>query len=433
MKNFYPLIAFVLVSVPFYGQIVNIPDANFKARLVNNQSATIDPTPVVYFYSVDSNHDGEIQVSEANAITGLDISTPTNSTTGDILSLEGIQYFPNLKVLNCSGNNLVNLDVTSLSQLYDLDCSYDHLQTLNIVGLSNLVKLQFNKNTLSNINTTGLSSLKIMFGIYNNLTQMDVSALPALENLQVDFNQITNFAFGNQSAIKVIACSNNLLTYLDLQSVPNLETLWASNNAITSLNLNGLNYLSTLTVDSNALTTLDASQAPVLNFIQCSYNPGLTSINVRNNYISYGDPDLLYFPFHFDFLPLLTSICLDSGEQNYLVNALYNSNPNVSFFTGPNCDIPLFITPNAVTNFEDATAFKIYPNPVNTMLQLEVATVVSVQSVQIYTTLGQLVRSLPVLNPSSKSSFDVSDLTAGTYFITVLSNRGKSTQKFIKI
>ena len=44
-------------------QIVNIPDANFKAALIA--------------YGVDANNDGQIQVSEAQAMNTLQFTNPT--------------------------------------------------------------------------------------------------------------------------------------------------------------------------------------------------------------------------------------------------------------------------------------------------------------------------------------------------------------------
>jgi hypothetical protein len=45
------------IAISISAQVVNIPDANFKAYLVGN-------------YSINTNHDSEIQVSEAVAFTG---------------------------------------------------------------------------------------------------------------------------------------------------------------------------------------------------------------------------------------------------------------------------------------------------------------------------------------------------------------------------
>ena len=64
---------------------VSIPDANFKAFLLEN---------------FDANKDGEISLAEAKAVTDLDCSGK------NIKKLDGIEKFTNLESLNCSNNQL---------------------------------------------------------------------------------------------------------------------------------------------------------------------------------------------------------------------------------------------------------------------------------------------------------------------------------------
>jgi len=431
MKNYYFIIAFAIVSVPFYGQIVNIPDVNFKNKLVTTNCAHL--TSPFWLTDVDTNNDGEIQLIEAQNVLELDVSTNQFNSNGDILSMEGIAAFTNLTKLNCSGNTFSSLNATMLGFLVELNCDHSHLTSLEVSSLTHLEILNCNFNSLTSLNLSGLSHLTSFNCVYNSLTSLDVSDSPLLVNFQCDTNQLNTLVLGSQQSLKTLRCNNNPLTTIDPQLFPNIEDLNCSFTSISSINLNGLNSLATLEIESTLVSEIDCSQTGLWYHLYCSYNPNLTYINVRNSRVPFSDPDLLDFPFRMENLPNLVTICMDDGEQNLLPVTNFNSSGNVSLFTGPNCDIPLFITPNAVAGFEGATAFKIYPNPVNTIVQLEVATGVAVQSVQIFTTLGQLVRSIPVLNPSSKSSFEVSDLKAGTYFITLFSNQGKSTKKFIKM
>ena len=57
MKNITLLICFIIFTQLLNSQVVNIPDANFKAYLVGNTA-------------INTNGDTEIQVSEANAFNG---------------------------------------------------------------------------------------------------------------------------------------------------------------------------------------------------------------------------------------------------------------------------------------------------------------------------------------------------------------------------
>ena len=79
MRQFYTLL-FFLTCTFLNAQIVNIPDPNFKNALIDE--------------GVDTNNDGEIQVSEAEAVLNLNVNDR------NISSLEGIQSFINLEELH---------------------------------------------------------------------------------------------------------------------------------------------------------------------------------------------------------------------------------------------------------------------------------------------------------------------------------------------
>src|SRR4051812_46705699 len=107
MKSKLLLLLTLLLAGIMNAQIVNIPDANFKAKLIA--------------LGVDTNLDGEIQQSEASEPSSLNVN---NSGIAD---LTGIQYFTNLYYLQCSNNLLSDLNLTGLLNLQILDCSNNQL------------------------------------------------------------------------------------------------------------------------------------------------------------------------------------------------------------------------------------------------------------------------------------------------------------------
>ena len=70
----------------------------------------------------------------------------------------------------------------------------------------------------------------------------------------------------------------------------------------------------------------------------------------------------------------------------------------------------------------------IYPNPTQNSLNIKMNNEISISSINIYNSLGQLV--LVTTNPSE--SVDVSNLKTGSYFIKVISDKGISNTHFIK-
>jgi len=112
MKNLYLLIPFFSFIYTTNAQIVNIPDSNFKAKLIAS--------------GIDTNTDGEIQESEALSATELYLDN------ANISSLEGIQSFTNVTSLWCSYNPLteINLCGTAVAVLFCYD--NPNLTTINL-------------------------------------------------------------------------------------------------------------------------------------------------------------------------------------------------------------------------------------------------------------------------------------------------------------
>lgn len=119
MKANYLLIIVCFITASFSAQTITIPDANFKAKLlqadVTNSIAENSSNSSI---KIDSNNDGEIQVVEVQNVHNLYID---NSNISD---LTGISYFKNLYHLVCSYNNLSNLDLSE-TNVFALDCSFN--------------------------------------------------------------------------------------------------------------------------------------------------------------------------------------------------------------------------------------------------------------------------------------------------------------------
>src|SRR6476646_5778946 len=84
-------------------QIVSIPDINFKNRLI--------------YLGIDTNSDGDIQYSEAEAVTA-----ELNLNYGLINDLTGISSFTNMQYLWCDNNSLTSITVSNLPNLKAIDC-----------------------------------------------------------------------------------------------------------------------------------------------------------------------------------------------------------------------------------------------------------------------------------------------------------------------
>lgn len=91
------------------------------------------------------------------------------------------------------------------------------------------------------------------------------------------------------------------------------------------------------------------------------------------------------------------------------------------------------VTANTILGVDDFafnSYFKLYPNPASSVLNISKNVGIELDSVIIYNTLGQSVKTIS--NAKTVDIIDISNLSAGIYFIKVNTNKGISNTKFIK-
>ncbi|WP_162147233.1 T9SS type A sorting domain-containing protein [Flavobacterium enshiense] len=475
MREYCFIFSFVLVAISVKAQIITISDPAFKAKLLSaNTLNSVAQNAFGNNVVIDLNSNNEIEVSETATIVSINVASSNVLNPGNIASLDGIQNFTNLKKLNCAGNHITNLDVSSLSLLEELKCNNNEITTLNISGLATLKKINCNHNNLTSLSTDNFINLTELF-LYDNhisslsfnnnpnlqslncsmnvLPSLNVSTLPALKYLVCNSNQLASLNLNGLTQIREVVCSNNNLTTLDLTGLSTITFLLfeanqittvdlsplssvtyleCSYNPLTSINMDGLTTLYHLAIEGTPLSTIDCSQSGVQQLF-CSNNPNLNFINVKNNHYSHSDPDMLNFAFRFENLPSLTGICVDNGEQNNLVHTNYNSSGNVIVYTGTNCATVVDMSTADINEFNQNNAVTLYPNPVQDRISLKFENLYQIKSIAIYNQLGQLIKSSSELNNDNEISLNVDQLEAGSYLISIESEKGKQIKKFIKL
>lgn len=338
MKKQLFILAGVLSSIFSFAQIVNIPDANFKAYLVSNPA-------------INTNGDNEIQVSEASAFTGeinvsnkgisllwgieyfteitglncslnsiqqLDLSNNkkliTLNCSGITLDQYGNNEYPNgqietlnltqntnLKTLICSGNRLTNLDISKNIKLEYLDCSYNrsynynngyeeiYIRNLDISKNTNLRYLDVHNNQISTLDLSKNIELEFLNCNYNKLSNLNLSYNYKLKNLQCEnyywidgASLISSLNLTNNINLETLNCSGNNLTTLNIAQNSNLKYLDCSNNKLVNINIFYNTKLLHLDCGSNEISSLNLIYSPQLEYVNCSYNK-LTSINLSQN------------------------------------------------------------------------------------------------------------------------------------------------------
>jgi Leucine-rich repeat (LRR) protein len=326
-------VLFIALNLSFSGiikaQIVNIPDPAFKAYLLGEAA-------------INSNSDGEIQVSEAAAFTGA-LYVPNPAVT----DLTGIEAFTAITGLNCSNNPITSLNLSQNTALTFLGCAGTQISTLDLTANPALFNVNFSDiPTLNSINiANGNNTIFTSFFAINvpNLTciQVDDAAYSTSNwvgmnfqfDAQIAFSEACNACYvnipdaafksylladpgintngnseiecseasaytgsiscGNISitdltgieaftALTALYCQNSQLSTLDLSANTALQELNCAYNQLSSLNLSTNTALTYLACVNNQITALDLSQNTALIYLECDNND-LTALNLSAN------------------------------------------------------------------------------------------------------------------------------------------------------
>lgn len=295
--------------------VVNIPDANFKAAII----AT----------GIDTNNDGNVQQYEALQLVDFYYF----NQNARISSMEGIQYFYNLESLNCPDNLFSSVDVSSLTNLKYLTLNLnENLVNLNINGLSNIEELFLNQTSLLNINVTLLQNLKKLHLTGGSITSLDLSNSNLLTQLECSGNSLTSLNLSNLINLELLWCQHNNLTSLILPNNASLGFLICNDNQLTSLDLSVLNNVQILHCFNNNLTHLDVSKFNPLSQFRANDNQ-LETIFLKNGY-SYSIPNEvanLTHSYNLSNNPNLNFICVDENRISEWVSYFgINNMPNVN-------------------------------------------------------------------------------------------------------
>jgi alpha-tubulin suppressor-like RCC1 family protein len=316
----------------------SVPDDNFENYLETHDANG----NIVALGATNSMGNG---IANDNLVFTCNINTITSLNVGNknIADLSGIEDFVALTELNCSQNQLLNLNISQNTLLEDLFVASNFLTNLNLQQHTALNLLSCYDNQLTNLNLSQNTVLQKLACYNNQLTSLNVkngynlnsiifnsTNNPNLLCIEVDdaawsttnwtnidpassfSTNCTNFgltyvpdnnfeayleanAMGNGIANDdyVTTANINTVTGLDVNSkniadltgiedFTTLEYLYCNFNQLTNINVTQNINLNELQCAANQLTSLDITQNTNLTILNFNNN-NLTSINLNNN------------------------------------------------------------------------------------------------------------------------------------------------------
>jgi len=448
-----------------FSQNVNIPDSEFKFFLANI-------TPEKYmaidlngnYTKIDTNGDGEIQVSEAENITSL------YSNNLLVKNITGLEAFKNLNTFSFISNVILSLDLSSVKSLKNITITNClALSSLNLKGLANLEKIDitgsynnylsyidFSENVnlkkiywngkFSSINISNNINLEEITLLSQNLSSLNISTNTKLKKLVLDKDKVQTLDFSSNIDLETIYFSNSSLleanfinnsnlkdisiygTKLNLLILPqtsNLKNLSLSGSKVQTINFNNQLLLEHIVLTKNTLAAIDFSKNINLSFVQVSNESSIKSLDLSMN----SKLQTLWF----DYLDSLESLYIKNNKkQNF--SESYNSCPKLNFVCCDEDEKDFFINkgiPNVTTDCllkiqenNLLSDFKIYPNPTSGVLNFSQ----KVNDIKIFDLDGKLIFNKNI----NSNILDVSTIKNGVYILDITSDNKKTSQKFIK-
>lgn len=266
-KIVWALVIF-LASSSVSGQTVELPDTNFRNKLINDYPAVME--------------DGLLSIAAAETFTG-----PLSLRKSNITNASGIEYFTSIKTLDLSGNQLATLpdisSITDLTNLYLTDNQITHIPSL--ASLIHLRDFQVINNKLTSLpELPGFSEeFYYLYCSNNKITEIpDLSRFPNLKTLVIGNNPIAHpidySVATNLTSLHIHKM--NIDTIAGLDKLKNLSILYAWGNSIRSFS--GLDSITTL-------TKCVIYDNPISDLPYLDNKPDLTSLAIANCHLTFED------------------------------------------------------------------------------------------------------------------------------------------------
>ncbi len=161
----------------------NFPDENFRSFAVQLEESIAD----------NGIADGAFSENEIALITSVSVRSMS------VKDLAGIEFFTALETLDCSDNDIENLDLSGNTNLKELYCSENNLHELDVSGLQQLAKLDCGYNELSELVLTQNPMLNDLHISANPITELDLSNNPDLQRFEASYTKLTSLNIENHN------------------------------------------------------------------------------------------------------------------------------------------------------------------------------------------------------------------------------------------
>ncbi|CAM1344069.1 DUF7619 domain-containing protein [Tenacibaculum amylolyticum] len=257
------------------GNIIHFKDPRFKDAILH---------PI---NEVDTNNDGEISFSEAEAITKLLAYGYKNNIPADFTDLSELKFFTNLTSLHITGSDNSTLSTINLEDNTLIENLSIELQNITAIDLSNqtsLKRLTIYNKAITNINLTNNTSLEGIDLTHLPLNSIDLSSNSNLKKIRLGGLPLTNIDLNTNTLLESFELIGASLTNVSFNNNNELTEIRLSDNEqLNTIDLTGNLKLNKLTITNSNLSTINVNNNAALNSLIINQTPLTSSIDLSNN------------------------------------------------------------------------------------------------------------------------------------------------------
>ena len=116
----------------------------------------------------DTNTNGYLGQTERESVSYVSVNGK------GIISLEGLSFFKNIKTLDCSNNQLDQLDLSAFSELTNLYCNYCGLTSLDLSANTKLISLSCEFNSITELDLSNNAEMSCLACRGNGMTKLNI-------------------------------------------------------------------------------------------------------------------------------------------------------------------------------------------------------------------------------------------------------------------
>lgn len=128
-----------------------------------------------------------------------------------IRKVNGLEYFPNLKLLDLTRNLITEIDTSKNPLLEELYLGSNEIEELDLSNNTQLTHLEIFNNDISELDLSHLSRLENLYANKNDLVSVDLSNNPDIEEIQLSDNDLEALTLAQECKPFIVKAENTKL------------------------------------------------------------------------------------------------------------------------------------------------------------------------------------------------------------------------------